>query len=104
MLMLSSSTISARGAPEHGGAAPWRSSHAASARRDDARCCASPNASRAAPSRHQPAAPDAASALAFQQQTVQQQASERHVAISHVIPKNTMKLPNFHAHDPKKVQ
>ena len=88
-------SISARGAPVHGGAAPWRSSCAASARRDDARYCASPNVSRAAPFRHQPAAPDAASALAFQQQTVQQQASERHVAISHVIPKNTMNLPNF---------
>ena len=57
------STISARGAPVHGGAAPGRSSRAASTRRDDARCCAPPNASRATPSRHQPAAPDAASAL-----------------------------------------
>ena len=57
-----SSAISARGAPVHGGAAPWRSSRAASTRRDDARCCAAPNASRAAPSRYQPAAPDAASA------------------------------------------
>ena len=96
LMRSSSSTISARGAPVHGGAAPWRSSCAASARRDDAHYCASPNASRTAPSRHQPAAPDAASVLAFQQQqTVQQQASERHVAISHVLPKNTTKLPNF---------
>ena len=64
MLMLSSSSaISARGAPVHGGAAPWRSSRAASTRRDDARCCAPPNAGRATPSRRQPAAPDAASAL-----------------------------------------
>ena len=35
---------------------------------------------------------------------VHQQASERHVAISHVIPKITMKLPNFHARDPEKIQ
>ena len=71
-----SSAISARGAPVHGGAEPWRSSRAASARRDDARCCAAPNASRAAPSRHQPAAHDAASALSSSSRPPQQ----RHVA------------------------
>ena len=77
MLMRSSSTISARGAPEHGGAAPWRSSYAVSAHRDDARCCTPPNASRTAPSRPQPAAPDAASALAFQQQQPSASAAPR---------------------------
>ena len=77
-----SSAISARGAPVHGGAAPWRSSRAALTRRDDARCCASPNASRAAPFRHQPAAPDAASALSSSSRPPQ----PRHVACR-VTPK-----------------
>jgi len=120
-----SSAISARGARVHGGAAPWRSSRAASTRRDDARCCAAPNASRAAPSRHQPAAPDAASALSSSNRPAASLRAPRgdharipkncntitefpaktfalirdilryHVAISHVIPKFTMKLPNF---------
>ena len=78
-----SSAISARGAPVHGGAAPWRSSRAASTRRDDARCCAPPNASRAAPFRHQPAAPDAASALSSSSRPPQ----PRHVACR-VTPKS----------------
>ena len=78
-----SSAISARGAPVHGGAAPWRSSRAASTRRDDARCCAAPNASRAAPSRYQPAAPDAASAFSSSSRPPQ----PRHVACR-VTPKS----------------
>ena len=87
------STISARGAPVHGGVALWRSSRAASTRRDDARCCAPPNASRAAPSRHQPAAPDATSALSSSNRPSASQRSPR--GVSHVAPKNTMKLPNI---------
>ena len=78
-----SSAISARGAPVHGGAAPWRSSRAASTRRDDARCCARPNASRAVPFRHQPAAPDAASAFSSSSRPPQ----PRHVACR-VTPKS----------------
>ena len=76
----------------HGGVALWRSSRAASTRRDDARCCAPPNASRAAPSRHQPAAPDATSALSSSNRPSASQRSPR--GVSHVAPKNTMKLPN----------
>ena len=44
VLACSRQPSAARGAPVHGGAAPWRSSRAASTRRDDARCCARPNA------------------------------------------------------------
>ena len=100
VLACSRQPSAARGAPVHGGAAPWRSSRAAPTRRDDARCCAPPNASRAAQSRHQPAAPDAASARSSSSRpSASQRAPRGDLARNH--KKITIKLPNFHARDPK---
>ena len=89
-----SSAISARGAPAHGGREPWRSSRAASTRRDDdARCCAPPNASRAAPSRQQPAAPDAASARSSSSRPSASQLAPRGDLAR--IPKNYNEITEF---------
>ena len=71
----------------------WSSPVAASTRRDDARCCAPPNASRAAPFRHQPAAPDAASALSSRNRpSASQQAPRGDLARD---PKNYNKIIEF---------